>query len=114
MAWLFGIVIIYQVLSLEVNSRLPEYATLKAMGYSDLYLAFVVLQQAIFLAVLSYIPGFLIGLWIYALARRITHLPIGMTPERAGGVFLATLVMCSISGLMAVRFLRRADPVDLF
>jgi putative ABC transport system permease protein len=114
MAWLFGIVIIYQVLSLEVNSRLPEYATLKAMGYSDSYLALVVLQQAIFLAILGYIPGFLIGLLIYALARDVTNLPISMTPQRAAGVFVATFVMCAFSGLMASRFLRRADPVDLF
>jgi putative ABC transport system permease protein len=114
MAWLFGIVIIYQVLSLEVNSRLPEYATLKAVGYSDFYLATVVLQQAVLLAVLSYIPGFLIGLGIYAFAREQTNLPIGMTATRAAGVFLATLFMCSVSGLAAIRFLRRADPVDLF
>jgi putative ABC transport system permease protein len=114
MAWLFGIVIIYQVLSLEVNSRLPEYATLKAMGYSDSRLALVVLQQAVFLAVLGYIPGYLIGLGIYSLARGVTNLPISMTLVRAAGVFLATLLMCSFSGLMAIRFLRRADPVDLF
>ncbi len=114
MAWLFGFVIIYQVLSLEVNSRLPEYATLKAMGYSDSYLALIVLQQAVFLAVLGYIPGFLIGQAIYALAVEVTNLPISMTSGRAGWVFLATLVMCSFSGLMAIRFLRRADPVDLF
>jgi putative ABC transport system permease protein len=113
-ALLFGIVIIYQVLSLEVNSRLPEYATLKAMGFSDGYLARVVLQQAVFMAVLSYIPGFLIALVIYATARFVTNLPITMTLERAIGVFFATLIMCSFSGLMAIRFLRRADPVDLF
>lgn len=113
-AVLFGIVIIYQVLSLEVNSRLPEYATLKAMGFSDLYLAKIVLQQAVFMAVLSYIPGFLIGLAIYATARFITNLPIEMTALRAVSVFFATLFMCSFSGLMAIRFLRKADPVDLF
>ncbi len=113
-ALLFGIVIIYQVLSLEVNSRLPEYATLKAMGFSDAYLALVVLQQAVFMAVLSYIPGFLIALGIYATARGVTNLPISMTVWRAVEVFLATLFMCSFSGLMAIRFLRKADPVDLF
>jgi len=113
-AILFGVVITYQVLSLEVNSRLPEYATLKAMGFSDVYLAVVVLQQAVFVAVLSYIPGFLIALGIYATARGITNLPISMTVTRAVGVFLATLLMCSFSGLMAIRFLRKADPVDLF
>ena len=113
-ALLFGIVIIYQVLSLEVNSRLPEYATLKAMGFSDGYLALIVLQQAVLMAVLSYIPGFLMALGIYAAGRVVTHLPVTMTVARAVGVFLASLVMCSFSGLMAIRILRRADPVDLF
>jgi putative ABC transport system permease protein len=112
-ALLFGVVIIYQVLSLEVNSRLPEYATLKAMGFSDLYLAAVVLQQAVFMAIFSYILGFLIALVIYAIARGITNLPIGMTLLRAVCVFFLTLFMCSFSGLMAIRFLRKADPVDL-
>jgi putative ABC transport system permease protein len=114
MAGLFGSVIIYQVLSLEVNSRLPEYATLKAMGYTDFDLARVVLQQAVLLAVLGYIPGLLIGLLIYYLAVRITNLPIYMTATRAVVVFVVTLLMCSFSGLMAMRFLRKADPVDLF
>jgi putative ABC transport system permease protein len=113
-AVLFGVVIVYQVLSLEVNSRLPEYATLKAMGYSDAYLALVVLQQAVFMAVLSYIPGFLIALGIYAAARGVTNLPVAMTRDRAVAVFFATLFMCSFSGLLAIRFLRKADPVDLF
>jgi putative ABC transport system permease protein len=113
-ALLFGVIIIYQVLSLEVTSRLAEFATLKAMGFSDAYLALVVLQQGVLMAVLSYIPGFVMALGIYALARGVTHLPVSMTEARAVNVFLATLLMCSFSGLMAIRILRRADPVDLF
>jgi putative ABC transport system permease protein len=113
-ALLFGIVIIYQVLSLEVTNRLPEYATLKAMGYNNSYLYLVVLQQAAILAVLSFIPGYALGLGIYELSGRVTKLPISMTFARVVGVFILTLAMCSFSGLMAVRILRKADPVDLF
>jgi putative ABC transport system permease protein len=113
-ALLFGIVIIYQVLSMEVTHRLSEYATLKAMGYSDLFLAGVVMQQALIYAIVSYVPGFVFGLLIYALGGGITKLPVGMTWQRALGVFLANVVMCVVSGLLALRILRRADPVDLF
>jgi putative ABC transport system permease protein len=113
-ALLFGIVIIYQVLSLEVTHRLPEYATLKAMGYSDRFLAWVVVQQALILGVASYVPGFFFALVIYYLGGSVTKLPVIMTWERALLVFVANLVMCTLSGVLALRSLKLADPVDLF
>jgi putative ABC transport system permease protein len=113
-AVLFGLVITYQVLSMEVTQRLSEYATLKAIGFTDGHLARVVLQQALAIAILSYLPAYAIGLVIYYVSRSVTNLPINMTVERAIGVFLANLVICSLSGLVALRILRRADPVDLF
>ena len=44
----------------------------------------------------------------------MTNLPIGMTVGRVTGVFILNLVLCCFSGLLALRILRRADPVDLF
>jgi putative ABC transport system permease protein len=111
-ALLFGVVIIYQVLSMEVSSRLSEYATLKAMGFSDNYLSFVVVQQALIFAVCSYLPAFFIAIGIYRMSHELTKLPIGMTAARAIGVFVVTLVMCTISGWLAMRILRKADPVE--
>ena len=113
-ALLFGLVITYQVLSLEVAHRQAEYATLKALGFSNTFLSFIVLQQALLFAVLSFIPGYAISQGIYYVGRVATRLPIHMTLERAVVVFLLTLLMCSLSGLRALRHLRRADPVDLF
>ncbi|HEY7307730.1 MAG TPA: ABC transporter permease DevC [Gemmataceae bacterium] len=113
-AILFGIVITYQVLSLEVMHRLSEYATLKALGFSDGYLSGIVLQQAVIFAVVSYIPGFLIAMVIYYVGSAMTRLPMSMTVERAATVFVVNLLLCCLSGLLALRILRRADPVDLF
>jgi putative ABC transport system permease protein len=113
-ALLFGVVIIYQVLSLEVSNRLPEYATLKAMGFSDRYLALVVLQQGVIFSALSYIPAYVQALVIYRVSVGLTNLPVYMTTTRAVTVFFLSLVMSSLSGLLALRILRRADPVDLF
>lgn len=113
-ALVVGTAIVYQVLSSDVTNHLPEYATLKAMGYSGNYLASVVLQQAVVLAVLGFVPGFVVSAALYALTRATARIPIDMTLSRVLFVLGLTIVMCTISGLGALRKVRSADPADLF
>ncbi len=54
-----GFVVVYQILYTEVTNHLPQYATLKAMGFDDRYLLRVVLNQALVLSLLGYFPGLL-------------------------------------------------------
>lgn len=112
--FIVGIVIVYQILYTDVANHLKEYATLKAMGYSDRYLLGVLLQEALLLAVLGYIPGFFISIGLYQLAYAATLIPIGMKVERAIFVLAMTFVMCSSSGAIAMQKLRTADPADVF
>lgn len=112
--FIVGIVIVYQILYTDVANHLPEYATLKAMGYGDRYLLVVLLQEALLLAALGYIPGFLISIGLYQLTYAATLLPIGMTITRAVSVFILTVLMCSFSGVIAMRKLQSADPADVF
>lgn len=112
--FIVGIVIVYQILYSDVSEHLPEYATLKAMGYTDQYLLTVLIQESLILAVLGYIPSFILTLGLYSAASIATMLPIAMTLERAINVFIMTVVMCSISGAVAMRKLRSADPADIF
>jgi putative ABC transport system permease protein len=114
MAFVVGVVIVYQVLSTDVNSHLKEYATFKAMGYSNSYLLVVVFEEAIILAFLGFIPGFLWPNILYVLAANATTLPIYMTFSRAILVLTLTLVMCMLSGAIATRKLQAADPADMF
>ncbi len=114
MAFVVGVVIVYQVLSTDVNAHLQEYATFKAMGFRQRYLLVVVVEQALILAALGFIPGVLMPVWLYALAAKATSLPIAMTLGRATTVFLLTLVMCLASGAIATRRLQAADPAELF
>lgn len=114
MAFVVGVVIVYQVLSTDVNAHLREYATFKAMGFRNRYLLLVVFEQALLLASLGFLPGSVMPLGLYALAARATTLPIAMTAERALLVFLLTLVMCLASGAIATRRLQQADPAELF
>jgi putative ABC transport system permease protein len=112
--FIVGLVIVYQILYTDVVNHLPEYATLKAMGYGDVYFLGVLLQEALILAVLGYIPGFFISIGLYQIAYWGTLLPIGMKPDRAIFVLVLTIIMCTISGAIALQKLRAADPADIF
>ncbi|MGQ9837743.1 MAG: ABC transporter permease DevC [Cyanobacteriota bacterium] len=114
MGFIVGIVIVYQILYSDVSDHLAEYATLKAMGYTDGYLLGVVFQEAILLAGLGYIPAFALAVLLYDLTANATLLPIAMTLNRALLVLGLAIVMCFVSGAIAVRRLRAADPADIF
>lgn len=114
MGFIVGTVIVYQILYTEVADHLSEYATLKAIGYTQKYLLTVILQEALILALIGYLPGLASALFLYQQARAATLLPVFMTLSRAFGVLVITILMCFISGVIAVRKLRYADPADIF
>ncbi|BAU05662.1 MULTISPECIES: ABC transporter permease DevC [Fischerella] len=114
MGFIVGTVIVYQILYTEVADHLVEYATLKAIGYAQEYLLIVILQEALILAILGYIPGLAFSLFLYQQARQATLLPVYMSAGRAIQVLILTIIMCFISGAIAVRKLRYADPADIF
>jgi putative ABC transport system permease protein len=114
LAVVVGIIFVYQMMAADIRNMLPEYATVKALGYRPTYLTAVVLWQAALLAMLGYIPGFFATLVLYAGARSFGGIPTGMTWEVALGVFTLTQGMCLASGLLAVRKVHGADPADLF
>lgn len=114
MGFIVGIVIVYQILYTDVSDHMAEYATLKAMGYTNLFLSKVVIQEAVVLSVLGYIPGLLMGNALYNLTRNATRLPIEMNLERVVQVFILTLAMCTISGAISLRKVQSADPAEMF
>jgi putative ABC transport system permease protein len=109
-----GGVIVYQILFADVSEHLREYATLKAMGYPNAFLVSVVLQESIILALLGYVPGIVVTLGLYSASAAATGLPLRMTAGRAVFVLLLTLAMCCISGALALRKVRSADPAEVF
>ena len=113
-SFIVGTVIVYQILYTDIRDHLKEYATLKAMGYSGRYLFVVVLQEALILAVTGYIPGFIAAFGRYQLTFQATNLPLEMTLNRLILVFILTVIMCSLSGLISVRRAVTADPAEVF
>ncbi|MEH2060117.1 MAG: ABC transporter permease DevC [Nostoc sp.] len=114
MAAVVGVVIVYQILYSNIATQFVAYATLKAIGYANRYLLNVVFQQALILAILGYIPGFITSVLLYAFAEDATKLPIVMTTNNALIVLISTVLMCITSGTLAINKLRSADPGDIF
>lgn len=114
MGFIVGLVIVYQIIYTDVADHLAEYATLKAMGYQEVYFYSLVIQEALLLAILGYIPGFFCSLFLYKMARGATMLPILMTLPRVLTVLGLTIFMCAFSGAIAMRKLQEADPADIF
>ncbi|MDJ0715765.1 MAG: ABC transporter permease DevC [Prochloraceae cyanobacterium] len=114
MGFVVGVVIVYQVLSTDVNDHMAEYATFKAMGYKNSYLLGVVFEEAIILALLGFIPGVGISIGLYNLVSAATALPLFMPSSRAIMMLALTILMCGISGAIATRKLQSADPADIF
>lgn len=112
--FIVGIVIVYQILYSDVSEHLPEYATLKAMGYSDGYLMVMLMQEALIMSVLGFLPGMLLSMGLYQITFAATLLPIAMKIDRAIFVLTLTIIMCSFSGAVAMRKLQSADPADVF
>ena len=113
-ALVVGTAIVYQILSSDVTSHLSEYATLKAMGYRNGFLGRVVIEQAVILSVCGFVPALLVALGLYEITRLATNIPIDITPLRVVLVGVLSVGMCIVSGLIALRKLRAAEPADLF
>ncbi|MBT9311524.1 ABC transporter permease DevC [Leptothoe kymatousa] len=115
-SFVVGAVIVYQILFTDIRDHLPEYATMKAMGYRSRYLFKIVLQEAILLAVLGYLPGLAAALGLYHLTAKATAgtLPVAMNGGRVIFVLGLTLLMCCLSGLISVRKAITADPAEIF
>lgn len=111
-----GVVIVYQILYTDISDHMKQYATLKAMGYRNSFLFKVVIQEAVILATLGYLPGFAVSLGLYELTLRATNggLPMTMEFDRAMFVLLLTIIMCSLSALISVRRVITTDPAEVF
>lgn len=114
MGFVVGVIIVYQILFSDVQDHLQEYATLKAIGYTHGYLSGLVLQEAVILSLLGFLPAALLTEYLYQTAAAATQLPIYMTLDRWIKVLLLTIFMCAASALIALRKLRSADPAEVF
>jgi putative ABC transport system permease protein len=113
-AFIVGVMVIYQILATQISRQLPQFATLKAIGYADRSLGGTVLAMAVLIVLAGFVPALAAAFGLYVVIRDETLLPVTMTAGRIGAVFVATLLMAAFSALMSSGSLRRADPADIF
>ena len=109
-----GAIIVYQILFADISEHLPEYATLKAMGFTNGYVVSVVVQQACLLALLGFVPGLVVSAGLYHLTATATRLPMQLTVGTGLLVLILTVGMCIVSAAIAMRKVRSADPAEIF
>jgi putative ABC transport system permease protein len=114
MGFIVGMVMVYQVLSTDVADHLAEYATFKAMGFTNAYLVGIIVEECFILATIGFVPGLIAGEGLMKLMHIATALPTSLPFSRMVLVFLLTFVLCMVSGIIASRRLRRADPAEVF
>jgi putative ABC transport system permease protein len=109
-----GVTICYQILYTDVVDHLPQYATLKAMGYSNRFLVGVTIQEGIYLGVLGFFPGLAVSAGAYVALHAASGMLMKLTAARVVLVFVLTVLMCAVSGLLAVRRVLGSDPAEVF
>jgi putative ABC transport system permease protein len=109
-----GTVICFLILSTEVADRLAEFATLKAIGYTNGYLNRLVMLQALLLALAGFVPACVVSWVLYAGLEYVTGLPLRLTVLRGSIILVLTVFMCMVSGFLALRKVRTADPAEVF
>jgi putative ABC transport system permease protein len=114
MGFVVGVIICYQILANDIGEHLGEFATLKAMGYTNPYFVGLVIRQAVYLGLLGFVPGLMFSWFLFQFNASLTGLLMFLNVERIALVLVATLAMCIVSGILALRKLLAADPASLF
>lgn len=114
MGFVVGVLICYQVLYNDISDHMAEFATLMAMGYSRGYFINIVVREALYLSLFGFVPGLTISWLLFQLITQWTGLTMSLSPWEIGLTLAFTILMCVVSGLLAVRKLLAADPASLF
>ena len=109
-----GVIIVGQILYSSVSDHLKEFGTLKAMGASDWVIYGVIIEQALWMAVLGYIPSMLLCYAVVAWTFATQGILILITPGSAIAIFGLTVIMCVGSAIFAIQKVTRLDPAMVF
>lgn len=109
-----GALIAYQIVYTDLSDQLPQYATLKAMGYGPAALAASVLRQAGLLALGGWVSAWLVSLLLYHIIGELALIPLATSFTIVWVSFALTLGMCLLSAALAMLRVVRADPAEVF
>ncbi len=109
-----GSITCYQILFNEIVDRLEQYATLKAMGFSEMFLRRVILEQSVLLSWGGFAVGLLFSWAVYSYIADRTALLVQLSVFSVLTIFVLTNLMSVVAGQLALRRVLTADPAELY
>lgn len=113
LSFIVGAVVVFQILYTDVTDHLPEYATLKSIGFPDSYFTKIVIQESVILSLCGFVPGALLTAPLYRFLSDSTGIPVVYTLSNLLVVLGVSLGMCVLAGLGATHKLAHANPADI-
>ncbi|MBZ5564027.1 MAG: ABC transporter permease [Acidobacteriia bacterium] len=108
-----GVVVVAQTIYATTMDHLREYGTLKAMGASNGYIYRVIIKQAVISALLGYLAGMAVSVFVVHASKTggasiILPWPMGV------GMLGLTLLMCVVAAIVSINKVTRIDPAMVF
>lgn len=109
-----GAIVCYQALYNQIIDHAKEYATLRAMGFTETFFRRIVLEQSLLLATGGLLLGSLSAAATYHLLSSVTGMPIALDVPTIACIAIPTIVVSAGAALMAHRDLLSLDPAELY
>ena len=113
MGLVVGIAVVAQTIYAATMDHIREYGTLKAMGATNGYLYRVLIEQAVWSAVLGYGLAMIFAHFIVQASEKGGALILMPLAMKVGMLFLA-VAMCITAALVSINKVTRLDPAMVF
>lgn len=113
MGLIVGVAVVAQTIYAATVDHIREYGTLKAMGATNSYLYRVLIEQAVWSAVLGYALAMVVAHFIVAGSEKGGAL-ILMPLEMKLGLFVLAILMCVAAAIVSINKVTKIDPAMVF
>ena len=113
MGLIVGVAVVAQTIYAATMDHIREYGTLKAMGATNSYLYRVLIEQAVWSAVLGYGLAMIVAHFVVTGSEKGGAL-ILMPLEMKLGMFVLSIVMCVAAAMVSINKVTKLDPAMVF
>ena len=113
MGLIVGVAVVAQTIYAATVDHIREYGTLKAMGATNAYLYRVLIEQAVWSAVLGYALAMIVAHFILTGSEKGGAV-ILMPLEMKIGMFFLAVFMCIAAAVVSINKVTRIDPAMVF
>jgi putative ABC transport system permease protein len=113
MGLIVGVAVVAQTIYAATMDHIREYGTLKAIGATNSYLYRVLIEQAVWSAVLGYALAMVIAHFVVQGSEKGGAV-ILMPPSMQIGMFFLSILMCIAAAMVSINKVTRLDPAMVF